>query len=223
VVYFEDKILLGTLDEASSNPRYVHNLRKLCHGWTDISIGCEDHAAYNVGGDMAKLHEADVSGLTHWGLAMNHPMGRRFIATILKQIVGEWLNIRRGPPPAHARHRTFLLLRVALAGERNLFERKLHMLFFPNGDPWIRGRIDVWIPVGAVVDRARLVLVVFKSLNYSLFSKQIPILNKSRWRGLYPASSAFILQDRVLGSLTFFTFMFFKQGRQCCLSMGWAE
>ena len=70
------------------------------------------------------------------------------------------------------------------------------MLYFPNGDPWKRRRIEVWIPIGVEVDRSLLEEAVFRSLRFVLFSKQVRMIRRNRWYGLYPGLSAIVLQDR---------------------------
>ena len=71
--------------------------------------------------------------------------------------------------------------------------------FFPNGDPHIRGRIEIWIPIGVTVDRRLLVEAVARSINFLTFSGNIPICKRHRWRGLYSGLGAFILLDGLFG------------------------
>jgi hypothetical protein len=37
---------------------------------------------------------------------------------------------------------------------------------------------------------------VFRSLRFVLFSKQVAMIRRNRWYGLYPGLSAIVLQDR---------------------------
>jgi hypothetical protein len=192
-----EKVALGTLDEAKSNPRYIANYISSLPGvWTDITIPCNDHGCFNICGDLGKIHEPDVSGQIHWALSLNSHMGRRYLTAMLRDICKEWLCICRGRPPLEAGRRMKALLRICLGGESSSFERQLHMLYFPNGDPWKRRRIEVWIPIGVEVDRSLLEEAVFRSLRFVLFSKQVRMIRRNRWYGLYPGLSAIVLQDR---------------------------
>ena len=132
---FPDLIRLSCLDGAASNPRYLRNLP--CDGlnWSDISVTCEDHGVYAIAKSLGLLNDADIRGQTQWTLASNHPMARHHCGPLIRDIVADWINVRRGPPPASARERSRCLLRVALAGESKSFEKQFIMIYFPNGDP----------------------------------------------------------------------------------------
>ena len=141
----------------------------------------------------------DLSGLTHWTLTFNHPLGRAYCSKIIREIVQDWLSIRKGPPPLDARNRSKAILRIALVGQSNQFESRLHMEFWPNGDPSKRDCIEVWLPVGTEVDRAFLVEAVARSIIFIAFSRSQPVIKRHRWRGIYFGLSAFILLDCLFG------------------------
>ena len=64
------------------------------------------------------------------------------------------------------------------------FKRSLLMTYFPNGDPWLRGTIEVWLPVGTAVDRPALVKAISGSLYQAMMNEKVPIIKRNRWRGL---------------------------------------
>ena len=165
---FESLIRLSTLDGASSNPRYLECLDKTLP-FKKFSIVCEDHGGFNIAGKVGDHASVDVSGQIHWSLSLNHPMARKLCPKILKDICRDWIRIKRGPPPALARRRLKALLRIGLAGQARSLQKELLMVFFPNGDPCQRGRIDVWVPVWAVVSLEPLVDAVSKSFSYMFF------------------------------------------------------
>ena len=197
---FESKVRLHTLDQAASNPRYISGLPNPNGSWKDIVVFCEDHGAFNIIGDLGKTFvDPDISGLTHWGLTFNHSLGRAYSTKIIREIVDDWLAIMKGPPPLAARQHSKAILRLGLAGQSNQFETTLHMQFWPNGDPFLKRRIEVWLPVGTEANRTFVVEAVARSLNYMCFSKNQPIIKKHRWYGIYPGFSSFLLLNDLFG------------------------
>jgi hypothetical protein len=61
------------------------------------------------------------------------------------------------------------------------------------------GRIDVWIPIGADVNRSMIAGAVARSITAMCFNSNVPICKRHRWRGLYPGLSMFILMEGLFG------------------------
>ena len=197
---FESKVRLSALDQAASNPRYISGLPNPNGTWKDMTFFCEDHGAFNIIGDMGKTFvDADISGITHWGLTFNHPLGRAYCTQIMRDIVNDWLVIMKGPPPLAARNHSKAILRIGLCGQSHQFETTLHMQFWPNGDPFIKRRIEVWLPVGTEANRTYIVEAVARSLNYICFSSNQPLIKRHRWYGIYPGFSAYVLLQELWG------------------------
>ena len=72
-------------------------------------------------------------------------------------------------------------------------------MFFPNGDLWKVGEIDVWVPYGSEVDRSQIVKAVATSLNVTFFASAVPVVKRHRWRGLYSGFGTYCLQDGLWG------------------------
>ena len=70
---------------------------------------------------------------------------------------------------------------------------------WPNGDPFLKGHIDVWLPIGTEVNRTFIVEAVGRAINFMAFSRNICMIKRHRWRGLYPGLSQFILLDNLFG------------------------
>ena len=197
---FESKTRIHILDQAASNPRYVHGLPNPDGSWKNITFFCDDHIIFNVIGDLSKTFvDRDISGLTHWALTFNHSLGRAYSSKIVREIVHDWLVVKKGPPPLEARNRSKAILRIALIGQSNNFETRLHMECWPNGDPFKRGQIEVWLPIGTEIDRGFLVEAVSRAINFIAFSRNQPIIKRHRWRGIYPGMSAYVLLDNLFG------------------------
>jgi hypothetical protein len=196
---FEDKVRLTCLDDAKSNPRCETFVMKPRHDWSNLQFKCEDHICFNILGAVGKHCDADVSGQIHWAVALTHPMGRQYIQELVREVCKDWLCIRRGPPPPECAVRLRALLRICLAGETRSFEKQLRILYFPNGDPWLRGQIEVWVPVGSLVSHNAIANAIASSLNFTLFSSMVPIIKRHRWRGLYSGLGAFALHDGFWG------------------------
>ena len=201
VTAFEEALRISTLDGAGSNQRSERGLDDTLEDdlWTSVSFLCESHIESLIIKEVVRPHKEEVKGEQHWANALRHPAGRRLCCKIIDDIVNEWVNICRGPPPQFCHSRLKALLRVCLAGERRVFEKKMRMLFFPNGDPWKRGQIDIWIPSGGDIERSQVCKVVAQSLKMTVFSSLPNVVNMMRWRGLYGGLADFSLQDGLWG------------------------
>ena len=84
-------------------------------------------------------------------------------------------------------------------GQSRSFYRKLHGLYFPNGDPWLQGMLEIFLPVGTNYKREDIVNAVASSLNITVFEQTEPIVNKHRWGGLYSGTGLCALQQNLWG------------------------
>ena len=86
--------------------------------YTPASIGssCEDHIMYNNIKDTVEFADTDVSGTTHWALALHHPASRQLCSKLLRDICQDWVKIVYGAPPQDAAVKLRFVMRVCLQG-----------------------------------------------------------------------------------------------------------
>lgn len=186
---FGEKVRLKAQDNATSNTRNERFISyTLGKDWLTIILACEDHLIALALKGMSSLIEDDVTGQIHFALAMTDGSARMHCRSILKEIVQDWLVVRRGLPepdgPIHMKR----LLQICLRGapSRKL-STQLKTMCIPNADPHVHGVIEVTIPNFVQLDRDVLVNAVTLSLDHLLLNQALVPVKRHRWRGLYNA------------------------------------
>ena len=188
---FDDCVRVVPEDGAPSNFRNERQiLSYLGPTWSGIEIQCEDHLQALGLGAFSKVIDGDITGQIHWSLMHSDGTARIHTKRILKEVVFEWVEIQRGPPPSDARSRMQILLRMCFQGCSNrTMSTILRMCYLPNGDPHIHGRIDIWVPHGIAVDLGAIKFAVWKTLDTLFLDTCFQAIKRHRWRGLFPGLS----------------------------------
>ncbi|CAK0819338.1 unnamed protein product, partial [Prorocentrum cordatum] len=99
----------------------------------------------------------------------------------LKNTIKQRLRIKYGSPPAGSNQHRLQILRICLARSAHRIDKLMAMHGLPNGDWNNMKEVEVWVPVGAVVDRDRVSDIVSSALIQVGASCKYTLWPRHRW------------------------------------------
>ena len=191
---------LTVLDQASSNDRAE---RALLHrrkpGWFRLPLVCEVHQTALINKKTFATSPRAIQGQIHLAMALNFGTGMATWARLLRLIVFERVEILRGTPSCEAQAYRRQLLRLCLSRGSRLVEKRAALATLPNGDWRRRDAIEVYVPVGAVIDEGRIKHVVASSLTSILCNSKLTVYPRHRWTKGDVAFDEVILMEGIHG------------------------